>query len=151
VIRPAEPADVPAIRAVVDAAYRHYIARIGKPPGPMEDDYAARVARGQVWVLTNPSHAIEGILVLEDMPDGAVLLDNVAVAPDAQGQGHGRALIAFAETEAQHRGSGVLRLYTHILMTENIALYKRVGFVETARVTEKGFQRVYMEKRLHRD
>jgi hypothetical protein len=25
-------------------AYRHYIARIGKPPGPMLDDYAVRVS-----------------------------------------------------------------------------------------------------------
>ena len=149
-IRPAEPADAPSIQGVVHAAYHHYIARIGKPPVPMEDDYAARVARGQVWVLTNPAHAIVGILVLENMPDGNVLLDNVAVAPDAQGQGHGRALITFAEAEARRRGCHVLRLYTHILMTENIALYKRAGFVETARVTEKGFQRVYMEKRLHR-
>ena len=149
-IRPAEPADAPSIQGVAHAAYHHYIARIGKPPGPMEDDYAARVARGQVWVLTNPAHAIVGILVLENMPDGNVLLDNVAVAPDAQGQGHGRALITFAEAEARRRGCHVLRLYTHILMTENIALYKRAGFVETARVTEKGFQRVYMEKRLHR-
>jgi hypothetical protein len=33
-------------------------------------------------------------------------------------------------------------------MTENIALYGRIGYVETARVTEKGFDRVYMTKHL---
>jgi hypothetical protein len=33
-------------------------------------------------------------------------------------------------------------------MTENIALYGRVGFRETARVSEKGFERVYMAKAL---
>ena len=43
-IRAATAADVPAIVDVVDRAYRHYIARIGKPPGPMLDDYAAGVS-----------------------------------------------------------------------------------------------------------
>ena len=42
-IRAATPADAPAVAEIVDQAYRHYITRIGKPPGPMLDDYAARV------------------------------------------------------------------------------------------------------------
>jgi len=33
-------------------------------------------------------------------------------------------------------------------MTENIALYRRIGYSETGRVNEKGFDRVYMAKRL---
>ncbi|HEX3525413.1 MAG TPA: hypothetical protein VHT52_25395 [Stellaceae bacterium] len=50
-IRPATAADTPAIAEIVDQAYRHYIARIGKPPGPMLDDYVARVSEGAVWVF----------------------------------------------------------------------------------------------------
>jgi hypothetical protein len=50
-IRAATAADVPAVTEIVDEAYRHYIARMGKPPGPMLDDYAARVLEGVVWVL----------------------------------------------------------------------------------------------------
>jgi len=50
-IRAATATDVSAITQIVDQAYRHYIARIGKPPGPMLDDYAARVLEGAVWVL----------------------------------------------------------------------------------------------------
>jgi ribosomal protein S18 acetylase RimI-like enzyme len=90
-----------------------------------------------------------GLVVLEDQ-DGYLLLDNVAVAPAAQGQGLGRKLIAFAEGEAVRRGYDELRLYTHVLMVENIALYQRLGFVEIGRVQEKGFDRVYMAKRLTR-
>jgi hypothetical protein len=45
-IRAATAADVPAVAEIVDQAYRHYIARMGKPPGPMLDDYAARVSQG---------------------------------------------------------------------------------------------------------
>jgi hypothetical protein len=33
-------------------------------------------------------------------------------------------------------------------MTENLALYSRLGYVETHRGEEKGYSRVYMEKRL---
>jgi hypothetical protein len=33
-------------------------------------------------------------------------------------------------------------------MTENIELYKKLGYMETARKTEQGYQRVYMRKAL---
>jgi len=130
----------------VHAAYAHYVARIGKPPGPMLDDYAARIAHGQAWVLEEAGRIL-GMLVLEAQTDG-FLLDNIAVRPECQGGGHGRTLMAFAETEARRRGWREIRLYTHVLMTENQALYQRLGYVETGRVTEKGFERVYMAKQL---
>jgi GNAT superfamily N-acetyltransferase len=145
-IRAASAADAVAVRDIVNAAYRSYIPRIGKPPGPMLDDYAKRIGDGQVWVLADGDDIV-GILVLEETPDG-FLLDNIAVAPDRQGKGHGRVLLEFAEAEALHRGWHEIRLYTNAMMTENIALYERIGYVETARVTEKGFDRVYMVKRL---
>jgi ribosomal protein S18 acetylase RimI-like enzyme len=145
-IRIAQSAEADAVRDVVDAAYRHYIARIGKPPGPMLDDYSQRIANGQTWVLENASRVV-AILVLEETPTG-FLLDNIAVRPDCQGKGHGRALLEFAEAEARRRGFQAISLYTHALMTENIALYRRVGYVETRRISEKGYDRVYMTKQL---
>lgn len=145
-IRPARPEDIPRVEQIVDSAYRPYIARIGRPPGPMLDDYARRVGDGQAWVLEHEG-AIAGLLVLEDAA-GALLLDNVAIDPAAQGKGHGRTLIGFAEQEARGRGYRELRLYTHLLMTENQVLYARLGFRETGRVCEKGYERVYMTKTL---
>jgi GNAT superfamily N-acetyltransferase len=145
-IRPAPPSEADTLRDVVHAAYRHYIPRIGKPPGPMLDDYAARIADGQAWVLEDAGR-ITGILVLEETAEG-FLLDNIAILPEGQGKGYGRALIEFAEAEARRRGFAEIRLYTHEMMTENIALYTRIGFVETHRVSEKGYDRVYMTKQL---
>lgn len=147
-IRPARAEDIPTVKQIVDSAYRHYIARICKPPGPMLDDYARRIGDGQAWVLED-NGVIAGLLVLEDS-SGALLLDNVAIDPAAQGKGHGRALIGFAEQEARGRGYREVRLYTHVLMTENLALYARLGFRETGRVREKGYERVYMTKALAR-
>ena len=56
--------------------------------------------------------------------------------------------MAFAEAEARRHGWREIRLYTHVLMTENQALYCRLGYAETHRVTEHGFERVYMSKPL---
>lgn len=145
-IRPARPDDVPTIERIVRDAYTPAIARMGKKPGPMLDDYTARVAERAVWVIESDG-AIFGILVLLDAP-GHLLLDNVAVAPGRQGQGIGRRLIAFAEQEASRRGYTEIRLYTHVTMVENQALYRRVGFIETGRGTQAGFERVFMCKPL---
>ena len=145
-IRLARSEDVEAVRQIVRAAYGHYVARLGKPPGPMLDDYGQRVADKQAWVLEDEGEPA-GVLVLED-GDGGLLLDNLAVSPATQGRGYGRALIAFAEQEARRRGYAEVRLYTNALMTENLALYGRLGFRETGLVTEKGYERVYMAKAL---
>jgi ribosomal protein S18 acetylase RimI-like enzyme len=144
--RPARAQEADALRQLVTDAYTHYIARMGKPPGPMLDDYARRIADGQAWVL-EIDDAIAGLIVLEDDGD-TLLLDNVAVSPAAQGKGYGRTLIAFAEAEARRRGNVALRLYTNVLMTENITLYERLGFRKTERVSEHGFERQYMVKTL---
>jgi ribosomal protein S18 acetylase RimI-like enzyme len=145
-IRLALEGEAETVHRVANAAYCHYIARIGKPPGPMLDDYPQRIANEQVWVLEDAG-TIVGMLVLEATPSG-FLLDNIAVLPECQGKGHGRILIEFAEAEARRRGFQEIHLYTHALMVENIALYRRIGFVETHRVSEKGYDRVYMTKQL---
>jgi ribosomal protein S18 acetylase RimI-like enzyme len=145
-IRAAIASDIPVIGQIVEQAYRHYIPRIGKPPGPMLDDYAARVSEGVVWVVEEGS-AIAGIIVLLPRPD-YLLLDNIAVAPARQGSGLGRRLLAFAETEAVRRGYREIRLYTHRTMTENQRLYAAIGYEETGRGTEAGYERVFMRKRL---
>ena len=147
-IRAATAADVPAIADIVEQAYRHYIARMDKAPGPMLDDYAARVLEGVVSVLEEDA-AIAGIIVLLPTTN-YLLLDNVAVSPARQGLGLGRRLLAFAEAEALRRGYHEIRLYTHQTMVENQRLYKSIGYEETGRGTKAGYDRVFMRKRLRR-
>ena len=104
----------------MDAAYGHYIARIGKPPGPMLEDYSDVIAWHRVFVAEDQGRIV-GLIVL-NTEDERALLDNVAVHPDLQGHGLGRQLIAFAENEARRLGFTAIELYTHELMTENQAL-----------------------------
>jgi len=146
-IRRAGPPDQAAIEAIVRAAYSIYLARIGKPPGPMLDDYGQLIAARAVSVLEEPAGDIAGIVVLLSKPDH-LLLDNIAVRPDRQGCGLGRRLIAFAEEAARRLGFAELRLYTHARMTENVALYGRLGFIEIGRAEQAGYERVFMTKRL---
>ena len=81
--------------------------------------------------------------------DGAsLLIENVAVSPAAQGTGLGRELMDFAERQARARGLRRLALYTNEVMVENLAIYARLGYRETARRTEDGYRRVFMEKLL---
>ena len=145
-IRPATTSDVPAIERIVHDAYLRYVERIGKPPGPMLDDYSARVAEGAVWVL-DEGGAVAGVLVLLPAQDH-LLLDNVAVDPARHGAGFGRRLMAFAEDEARRRGYTEVQLYTHVMMHENLVLYPRLGYEEFARFEQAGYQRVFMRKRV---
>jgi GNAT superfamily N-acetyltransferase len=147
VIRPARPDDRDAVEAVVHAAYSIYVDRIGKPPGPMLDNYTTRIADGSVSVVENSTGNIAGIIVLILNSDH-LILDNIAVRPSHQGQGFGRVLIEFAEREAERLGYSRIRLYTHEKMTENIDLYRRIGFVESGRGQQGGYDRVFMVKDL---
>ena len=145
-MRTATAADVAAIEAIVQAAYSPYIERIGREPGPMLEDYRQLVQAAGVHVLENAG-SVQGFIILLDDGD-ALLLDNLAVAPDAQGLGYGRMLMDFAERQALDAGFAAIRLYTNEALTENITLYTRRGYVETHRAEEHGLRRVYMTKQL---
>jgi ribosomal protein S18 acetylase RimI-like enzyme len=143
--RPARPDDVAAVSQLVRHAYAHYPPRLGVTPAPMTADYATLVGSGQVWVAER-NGVLAAVLVLAPHADH-LLVENVAVAPDARGQGAGSALLALAEREAVARGLPEVRLYTHELMTENLAYYPRRGYVQTHRTDGGGFHLVHFAKR----
>jgi ribosomal protein S18 acetylase RimI-like enzyme len=145
-LRSAEAADASRVAELVDAAYGHYIERIGMLPGPMTNDYADVIRNRQVTIAERQG-AIVGIIVLT-VTDEGFLVDNVAVHPSHRGTGLGRALLQFAEAEAQRAGFDAIYLYTHEKMTENLALYARIGYVEYDRRSQGAFSRVYLRKHL---
>jgi ribosomal protein S18 acetylase RimI-like enzyme len=144
--RPAEATDAARVAALVDAAYGHYVERIGMLPGPMTDDYAEVIRDRQVTVAEHHG-AVVGIIVLS-VTDEGFLVDNVAVHPSHRGTGLGRALLEVAEAEARRAGFDSIYLYTHEQMTENLALYSRIGYVEYDRRSQGAFSLVYLRKYL---
>lgn len=82
--------------------------------------------------------------------DEGFLLDNVAVDPAHRGSGVGRALLEHAEAAARRAGFDSIYLYTHEKMTENLALYARIGYVEYDRRSHGEANLVYLRKDLER-
>src|SRR6516164_2508193 len=134
-LRCAEAADAVAVAACVQRAYARYAARLPYPPKPVLADYRAAVQETSTWLLEDADGQCVGVLVLIEKPDH-LLLDNVAVDPACQKRGLGRRLLELAE----------VRLYTNALMTENRALYARIGYQEYDRRTVEGRDAVFMRK-----
>ncbi|MEU3527463.1 GNAT family N-acetyltransferase [Streptomyces sp. NPDC038707] len=143
-VRPAGAADVPAVREVTDAAYHHYIERIGVVPQPMEADHAADVAAGKVFVTGEP---VVGLVVVEAFADH-LFLDSIAVHPRAHGTGVGRRLLHFTDAHARALGLGEIRLYTNAMMWENQKIYPRYGYEVVARRVDGPYDRIHYRKRL---
>lgn len=143
-LRPATPADLANVQTLVHAAYAPHAKRMGQKPGPMLDDYAALIDQGCITVADQNSTLV-ALLVLMDQPD-YLLLDNIAVSPHHQGSGAARRLMGHAEDQAQARGYSEIRLYTHVSMVENQAIYRHYGYQELYRATERRLTRVYFGK-----
>jgi ribosomal protein S18 acetylase RimI-like enzyme len=78
-----------------------------------------------------------------------LLIVNVAVSPPCQGHGCGRALLIHAEEFALSIGLREVRLCTNGSFTDNVTLYKRVGYrVDREEVHPQLGAAVYMSKRL---
>jgi ribosomal protein S18 acetylase RimI-like enzyme len=112
----------------------------------MLDDYREVIQKHDVFVLIEGAKII-GVLVLIRQFQ-SLLVHNVAVHPNLQGKGLGRKLMTFAEHEARRLEFATITLYTNERMTENIEIYKKLGYIETERKPEQGYQRVYMRKAL---
>lgn len=146
VLRRATDADVGAIGALVDAAYRDYIPLLGRTPTPMLSDFAAAVRDHDVRVL-DAGNRLVGVIELI-AHDDHLWVHNVAVDPAAQGQGLGRRLLAFAETEGRRLGLLAIGLLTNERYVANIAMYERYGYRETHREPYRGTDLVHFRKAL---
>jgi GNAT superfamily N-acetyltransferase len=145
ILRRANADDVPALRDIAVRAYGEYVERMGRRPSPMDDDYDERIRTARMYVADDAG--VVGLIVLVANPDH-VLIENIAVDPDHQHAGIGRALLNLAEDYAGELGVGRVRLYTNIAMVENMRLYARLGYVEDGRHIDESCQRVYMSKRV---
>jgi ribosomal protein S18 acetylase RimI-like enzyme len=112
----------------------------------MRQDYVEVIRDYDVTVVECDGEIV-AVLAL-GVTDEGFLLDNVAVRPDHQGLGVGRYLLEHAEAQARARGYDSIHLYAQEIMTENLSLYRSIGYVEYARRTEHGLPRVYLRKPL---
>lgn len=145
-ITEATRSDIPAIKSIVNAAYTKYLPRIGRPPAPMLADYDELLSTQQVYVLKAGTRVVGSIILSRGEDSDSIKVNNLVVDPVAQGRGYGRLLMSHAESLARQQGLAAITLFTNLKMYENIALYGKLGLVETGRRTEDSYERVYFRK-----
>lgn len=146
VLRRGTIADAAAIRGLTRAAYPKWVPRTGREAKPMTADYDHAV-RHHRFDLLEIDGTLAALIETIEQPDH-LLIENVAVLPERQGQGLGRRLLALAEDVGRAQGYGEIRLYTNKLFAENIELYRRLGYrIDREEQNERGTA-VHMSKRL---
>jgi GNAT superfamily N-acetyltransferase len=145
-IRQANPDELAEVSRIIREAFSIYILRIGKEPAPMRADHAAAIAAGQAFVAIVDRN-IAGALTIEPKLD-SLHIDILAVDAPYRRTGIAKALLSFAEERAAALGLGALTLLTNAAMTENLAMYPRLGFRETHRAMDEGYFRVFFRKEL---
>ncbi|WP_419912565.1 GNAT family N-acetyltransferase [Hoeflea sp.] len=143
-LRRADSKDEIAIAACARKAYQKFVERIGREPAPMTADFASQIADGMIFVLADDDDLL-GFVAFYDAQD-CVFLENIAVDPVHHGKGYGRMMIDFVEQYALKNEFRSVRLYTNIHMTENLTIYRSLGYRETGRGEQDGFHRVFFEK-----
>ena len=128
-IRKARRPDLPAIRALEAACFQPYRQASA---ASLRRSMASR--RQSVWVVDGQSgEGLAGLLVLWHHPHRVRVYD-VAVHPDLQGQGLGRALMAHAERLARRDGARFVTLEADPKEPGLVGWYKAQGFRQTVRL-----------------
>ena len=127
--------------ACIEAAYSVYADRITDLPS-VSEGVAESIRSDRVWVVEIEQEIAGGMILVPH--DEFLMLENIAVRPDAAGAGLGRVLIAQAEQDCRDLGLSEIRLSAHVDMPENVTIYTRLGWKETGRSKNK----VHMSKRV---
>jgi len=140
-VRLASAADVPAIRALVEAAYRGDSARRG---WTHEADLIGgqRIDEAEIdEILSDPRQRLllaeadgvaAGCVKVSDQGSGLAYLGLLSVDPERQAAGLGRRLIAAAEREAVRSfGARAMEMTVIRQRPELVAYYERRGYVRT--------------------
>lgn len=143
-LRRAAETDVEFLRLLHERAYTKYVKRIDGKPEPMAADWLSILKDDAVWLAETDGNPV-GALVLQTRTDH-VLVWSVAVEPRLQRRGIGRQLMRFAELEARRRGVDEIRLYTNRAFSENIRLYREIGYAVTHTETRGSRALVHMCK-----
>lgn len=141
IMRPAVAEDAEGLAQCMKAAYAIYQERMeGERLPPMDVDYREEIQNYPTWVVEFDGAVVGGLIMVFE--EQRASLANIAVSPDFQGHGMGGAIMKAASAFAKEKGYSRLHLATHVNLTENVSLYRHLGWLETKRDNT----RVHMEK-----
>ena len=141
--REAGLADVPALHALVESAYRGESAKAGWTHeadllgGQRTDEKSLKEIVGDVAQsirMVEEGSALHGCVLVSDKGSGRAYLGMLTVRPDLQAGGLGRALLTEAERHAREAlGAAVMEMTVIRQRRELIDWYLRRGYSETGR------------------
>lgn len=144
--------DPTALLALIRDCFAYMEGRID-PPSSMTrlttESIHDQIVTGEIWTLGNATRPEACIFLTPDAP--ALYLGKLAVAATARRKGHGRTLVAHAETRARALGFDRLTLQSRIELTENHTTFRHLGFTKIAVTAHPGYTRptsITFEKRL---
>ena len=141
IIDPATTADLPALHALVESAYRGDSARSGWTHeadllGGQRTDLAALSEQiddpAQTILVARDGTALAGCVAIADRGGGTAYIGLVTVDPERQASGLGRRLLTAAEEHATlHFAADRAEMTVISLRSELIAWYQRRGYALT--------------------
>lgn len=148
VLSPIRESDAGEVLTVQRAAFVSEALIYGSADMPplvqTREELEAELREADGWVARIGPRLVGAIRTREQ--DGLLLIGRIVIAPDVQGSGVGRMLLAAAE---EHSGAAEAELFTGSLSEANIRLYERCGYEKTELVDQgDGTSQVFMRKRL---
>ena len=138
--QPATDADLPALAALMNRAYRGtggwsneaaYIAGDRTTEARLREDLQASPAAALLKWVEPGADAPRGCVWLEPLGGGTWYLGSLTVDPGTQNAGQGRVLLAAAEAWARERGAARVRMTVVNVRDSLIAWYLRRGYAPT--------------------
>ncbi len=126
--------------------------QLGFENGPWDDDMhhipAVYLEPGGEFIVGDVDGRIVAVAAYRREPDGRASVHRVAVHPDMQRRGVGRALMAALEDRARRAGVTSLYLDTSIGQVAAQKLYTSCGYAEVSHIVQSGVECVLYEKNL---
>ena len=123
----ATPAQRDRVEVILRAAFTPYVRKLGREL--TADAYAwldGAIADGHVFLAVTGEEIVGAVATSRSSAD--LVIEQVAVRPDRQGEGIGSWLIETVERRAREDGLSALELDTAEIMQDLLRLYRRHGF-----------------------
>lgn len=134
--------DWDALLTLIQRAFTFMDGRIDPPSSlhRMDANALAEKAKAEICLLAHDGYRITGCVFCDPRAD-QLYVGKLAVDPERQGKGIGRALMDRAEAEARHLGLIGLELETRIELVENHRHFAKAGFRKSGETAHPGFGR----------
>lgn len=96
-------------------------------------------AKESTLLLAWNESELVGCVFIDELEE-ALYIGKLAIAPDHQGSGIGKALVEASKELAKQKGKSVLELETRIELVENQAFFTSQGFRKTGETAHEGYK-----------